>query len=447
MSIPLDRLYNFLHDVCNRDDIIIYRFFPHGSKKISDLILLDPMLNAENNFFALARPAMFFYDQEPLDYDSFSPKKLEDFYHQTYTKAPCYASEYFKKIITSMNLRIAHAPALSIYDKMLLCHSEKNSSDLDKYLNNGFIGVYYWSHALIARDWFRYAETDPILKDSNTQPTKDFLIYNRAWSGTREYRLKFAELINELELTNSCKMAFRAIDDGIHYTQHKYKNNSFAISNHALETIFPINTASSCSSADYSNSDYATCGAEVVLETLFDDSRIQLTEKSLRPIACGKPFILVSTPGSLEYIRSYGFKTFAPWINESYDNITDPLERLTAIAQEMKRISILSPEQKQAMRESLYEITQYNKNLFFSKQWHDSIVQEYITNLTEAIKELDQYKLGTYWKQVFDPELNDEIIRSVVLNSNGHKMNQMLQNNQATLSIIPSQSSPGASLE
>jgi hypothetical protein len=328
-----------------------------------------------------------------------------------------------------------------------LCHSEKNSSNLNKYLDNGFIGVYYWSHALIARDWFRYADIDPVLEHSNTQITKDFLIYNRAWSGTREYRLKFAELISELELVDSCKMAFRAVDDDVHYTQHKYKNSSFVILNHTLETIFPINTANSWASADYDNSDYTTCGLEVVLETLFDDSRIQLTEKSLRPIACSKPFILVSTPGSLDYIKSYGFKTFAPWINESYDTITDPLERLTAIVQEMKRISMLSSEQKQEMRNSLREITQYNKNLFFSKQWHDSIVQEYITNLSQALEELKQYKLGTYWKKVYDPNVNDEIIRSAVFNSNGLKIQQMLQNNQGTLLTIPSQSLPGASLE
>jgi hypothetical protein len=446
MSIPLDRLYNFLHDVYNRDDIIIYRFSPHGSKKISDLAMLAHTPNAENNFFVLTQPAMFFYDQEPLDYDSFSPDKLEDFYYKKFASSPCYASPYYKKIITSMNLRAASSP-LNLYDKSLLCHSEKNSSNLKKYLDNGFIGVYYWSHALIARDWFRYAEIDPVLKYNNTQITKDFLIYNRAWSGTREYRLKFAELISELELVDSCKMAFCAVDDDVHYTQHKYKNSSFVILNHTLENIFPVNTASSCSSADYDNSDYATCGLEVVLETLFDDGRIQLTEKSLRPIACSKPFILVSTPGSLDYIRSYGFKTFAPWINESYDNIIDPLERLTAIAQEMKRISMLSPEQKQEMHVSLCEITQYNKNLFFSKQWHDSIVQEYITNLTQALKELEQHKLGTYWKKVFSPELNDEVLRSVVLNSTGHKINQILQNNQDTLSIIPSQLSPGVSLE
>ena len=41
MSVPLDRLYNFLHDVVDHD-ITIYRFWPHGSKKLEDLVSLLP---------------------------------------------------------------------------------------------------------------------------------------------------------------------------------------------------------------------------------------------------------------------------------------------------------------------------------------------------------------------------------------------------------------------
>jgi hypothetical protein len=48
-----------------------------------------------------------------------------------------------------------------------------------------------------------------------------------------------------------------------------------------------------------------------------------LTEKALRPIACGQPFILAATPGSLQYLRSYGFKTFSGYIDETYDTIQE----------------------------------------------------------------------------------------------------------------------------
>jgi hypothetical protein len=40
MSIPLDRLYHYILNVAQEiynDRIIIYRFYPHGSKNINDL--------------------------------------------------------------------------------------------------------------------------------------------------------------------------------------------------------------------------------------------------------------------------------------------------------------------------------------------------------------------------------------------------------------------------
>ena len=45
--------------------------------------------------------------------------------------------------------------------------------------------------------------------------------------------------------------------------------------------------------------------------------------------------------GILEKIRSFGFKTFSPWIDESYDTIANNYQRLEAIKQEIDRISTL----------------------------------------------------------------------------------------------------------
>jgi hypothetical protein len=125
-----------------------------------------------------------------------------------------------------------------------------------------------------------------------------------------------------------------------------------------------------------------------VLETLFDDSRHHLTEKILRPIACGRPFILASTANSLQYLKQYGFKTFDGLLNETYDSILDPHERLQAIVNEMKRISCLGPDEKRDLWAALYEIAEYNKKLFFSDDFHNHVVNEYKDNLTSAISQL-----------------------------------------------------------
>jgi hypothetical protein len=101
---------------------------------------------------------------------------------------------------------------------------------------------------------------------------------------------------------------------------------------------FLDNKFSSAASADYDPNDFINSEISVILETVFDDRRIHLTEKTLKPIACGHPFILAAGPGALEYIRSYGFKTFAPYIDESYDQETDSLKRLEKIEQSNFRL-------------------------------------------------------------------------------------------------------------
>ena len=86
---------------------------------------------------------------------------------------------------------------LNIYDKCILLHSEQRSTDVQKYQDSHFIPVYYWAHAIIALDWFRFAK-HVVITPANLQ--KQFLIYNRAWAGSREYRLKFVELLQQQNL-------------------------------------------------------------------------------------------------------------------------------------------------------------------------------------------------------------------------------------------------------
>ena len=122
-----------------------------------------------------------------------------------------------------------------------------------------------------------------------------------------------------------------------------------------------------------------------MLETLFDDQRLHLTEKSLRPIACGQPFILAGTHGSLEYLRSYGFKTFDGLIDETYDTVEDPVQRLEEIVREMQRIAKLDTQKKQSLYHKLKEIANYNKNHFFSDAFTTQVITEYKTNLQQAL--------------------------------------------------------------
>jgi len=56
----------------------------------------------------------------------------------------------------------------------------------------------------------------------------------------------------------------------------------------------------------------------------------RITEKPLKPMANCHPAILFANYGALTLLRSFGFKTFEPWIDEGYDRIERPEARFLA---------------------------------------------------------------------------------------------------------------------
>ena len=85
-----------------------------------------------------------------------------------------------------------------------------------------------------------------------------------------------------------------------------------------------------------------------------------LSEKVFKPILMLHPFMLVSRPHSMKLLTELGYKTFEPYIDESYDSIEDDSERLLAIVQEIKRLSYLSPEGLQDFLNGTAEICRHN---------------------------------------------------------------------------------------
>jgi hypothetical protein len=377
MSIPLDRLYPFIEHLANKT-VELRRFYPHGSKNIEDL---NP-IRIPSGYQQFISPLIFCNDQEPLDFAR---------YQHCGNELPKFKSLFKKYNLEGYNFQNSRQ---NIYDKSLLIHSEKNSVEVETYSNNWFIPVYYWSHAIISLDWFRYAKHITQLKNIK----KTFLIYNRAWSGTREYRLKFSELLIRLGLENHCHTSVNPIEPelGIHYKLHKFKNPAWRPTT-VLENFFPVSTAQSHYSADFDIEDYEATDIEIILETLFDDSRIQLTEKSLRPIACGQPFILAGTSGSLEYLRSYGFITFGDIWDESYDLIEDPEERLIRIADLMREIANWTPDERVANMAEAQAIAEYNRQRFFSQEFFDLVVNELKDNLQAGLEELENTNTSRLW--------------------------------------------------
>ena len=86
---------------------------------------------------------------------------------------------------------------------------------------------------------------------------------------------------------------------------------------------------------------YSNSYIDVVSCSNYDRNGVYIDEKTYKSFACMKPFILVSQYGALKKLRELGFKTFSPWIDESYDDEKNSVKRMSLIVEEIKRISKL----------------------------------------------------------------------------------------------------------
>jgi hypothetical protein len=339
-----------------------------GSNNIDIKNRFDQILNEDseitNTSLTTLQPVLFCHDQEPLFFDYYS----DEMPHMQEFCESVRKNQFASKELKNLNLRWVQP--MSLQKTWILLHSELNSVELNKYESTGsFIGAYWWSHAILSLDWYRFAEHDPAL-DITDEYKKLFLIYCRDTTGSRTYRKTFISGIEKNNLTNDCQIG------------------SFLNYN-----------ITSDSSAIYDAIDHNQTAISVVLETIFD-SRIHLTEKTLRPLACGHPFILAAGPGSLALLKHYGFKTFSPYINETYDTVQDNDLRLQLIVEEMKRIKLLSESDRTELIRQCNQIAEINKAHYFSKDFFNQIVKELQDNVSAAF---DQHQgrldLSLWWEE------------------------------------------------
>jgi len=113
----------------------------------------------------------------------------------------------------------------------------------------------------------------------------------------------------------------------------------------------------------------------IVTETMFfgsNDARNETTkiesiffsEKIFKPITVKHPFILVSLPHSLYFLRTMGYKTFHPYIDESYDNIKNDEDRMNAIEKELIRLSNFNDAEWIEFQKAIKPIVEHNYNLY-----------------------------------------------------------------------------------
>lgn len=98
-----------------------------------------------------------------------------------------------------------------------------------------------------------------------------------------------------------------------------------------------------------------------------DTGRI-LSEKIFKPILNKHPFIMVSNYHALDLLKSLGYKSFSPFIDESYDDIVDDHLRIYAIAKEVKRMCEWNVQEVSDFLDFSKEICEYNYNWLSNKK-------------------------------------------------------------------------------
>ena len=325
---------------------------PPGHTATANLLNLNSYTGKDNSY-------VFFHDQEPVDIELFS-------------------SLFDSVVARNRDISIKKQPCIVV-------------SELGENLNllrqnYNWKPLYYFFHGWAALDWYRgYNRTYKIKPMQQRSPRKTFISPNRIIGGKRDHRVKFIYLCAKNNLTHNyisaplqCPHEHVSIFDLAHKFSNVYPDIDQVLRhNIQLPKLYAGEEQPVMSSYFLSNLNEAQDSMiYVVTETVFSGVRHHLTEKIFRPIAIGMPFVLVSTAGSLEYIKGYGFKTFSDIWNEDYDYETDDLRRLEKIVSLLKDIDTLSIKERMNMFIRCESIVNYNLKHFYQGGfekllWHE----------------------------------------------------------------------------
>ena len=125
--------------------------------------------------------------------------------------------------------------------------------------------------------------------------------------------------------------------------------------------------------SDITLPDYEATFCSLVTETSTDNGCLFFSEKTWKPIAIGHPFILLSSPGSLKWLKDNGYKTFDRWWDESYDNETNVSKRTNMIVDIISQLSRKTSGDLEGMRAEMKEVLVHNRKRYL-EQYYESTV-------------------------------------------------------------------------
>jgi len=99
------------------------------------------------------------------------------------------------------------------------------------------------------------------------------------------------------------------------------------------------------------------------------------TEKIGKPLLAAQPFVVFACTHFLQHLKDLGFRTFAPWIDESYDDIGDPQIRAKAVIHSLAQFDRLTDDEKRRVIQQLQPVLTHNRQLMLDQRhWHRPIL-------------------------------------------------------------------------
>lgn len=257
-----------------------------------------------------------------------------------------------------------------------LVTSERDSTEVQEVCDRyGFDALYYFFHGWAALDWYRgYNRCGLLQAPAQRRITTTFMSPNRIVGGERWHRVvmfyhmvRLGLIHNHISMPECCPVEGELTGHIAERFQERYPDISSVL---GARKIFPRHLPGE---TDYPMSSYRLDQwhsaneslVYVVTETVAHGQRHHLTEKIFKPIALGMPFMLLSTANSLAYLRSYGFKTFGDFWDESYDKEPDTCRRAEMIAQQLYRLDRLDHSAKNDLWHSMLNVINHNRSHFY----------------------------------------------------------------------------------
>jgi len=355
----------------NLPNTVIYYHEPFGCSNI-DSILGRSVADLPGNETSF----IYFFDQEPL---------ILNLHRETFNNV------FGRNVKSSSHEKKRHVPGIIVVSEI----SDTDSDTLDYICNYLELRpFYYFFHGWAALDWYRgYDRTFLITHWTQRKIKKTFFSANRIIGGLRQHRVlmlyHFARLglmSNWISASAVCPVENMPIGEIAKHYQGRYPDIVDVVDKIELPRLFPGEDTPRMSSCWLDQFD--PCAESLVYhvtETVYTGRRLQLTEKSFKPIALGMPFVLSATAGSLAYLRSYGFQTFGKLWDESYDLETDDFLRAEKVAAVLKQLDDLSVLQKQELFQACWPIIEHNWNWFYYGRF-ESVLWCELTDMLDSIK-------------------------------------------------------------